>query len=119
MFGIIYLYKQNLMNVLSKLQILASRATIGVSAPFLWSSIFFETIGFKLWLYTGCPKRYETFLNLNKSPTFKLGIPKYPKYKIIYSKKLFQGIASIILCKHYVSGNVKYGVTKYNNFNKF
>ena len=25
---------------------------------------------------------------------------------------LFQGIASIVLCKHYVSGNVKDGVTK-------
>ena len=40
MFSIIYLYKQNLMNVLSKLQILASRAIIGVSVPYLWSSIF-------------------------------------------------------------------------------
>ena len=28
---------------------------------------------------TGCPKRYETFLNLNKSPTFKFGIPKCAK----------------------------------------
>ena len=39
-YGIIYLYKQNLMNVLSKLQIVASRATIGVPVPFLLSSIF-------------------------------------------------------------------------------
>ena len=29
-----------------------------------------------------------------------------------YVKNLFQGIASIILCKRYVSGNVKGGVTK-------
>ena len=100
------------MNVLSKLQILASNATIGVPVSFLLSSIFFEKIGFKLWLYTVCPKRYQTFLNLNKSPTFKLGIPKYPKFEIIYVKNLFQGIASIILCKQYVSANVKYGVTK-------
>ena len=102
------------MNVLSKLQILASHATIGVPVSFLLSSIFFfeKKNDFELWLYTGCTKRYETFLNLNKSPTFKLGIPKYPKYKIIYVKKLFQGIASIILCKQYVSGNVKYGITK-------
>ena len=41
MYGIIYLYKQNLMNVLSKLQILASHATIGVPVLFLLSSIFF------------------------------------------------------------------------------
>ena len=41
MYGIIYLYKQNLMNVLSKLQILASHATIGVTVSFLLSSIFF------------------------------------------------------------------------------
>ena len=100
------------MNILSKLQILVSHATIGVPVSFLLSSFFFEKIGFKLWLYTGCPKRYETFLNLNKSPTFKLGMPKYPKYKIVYVNNLFQGIASIILCKQYVSGNVKYGVTK-------
>ena len=52
------------------------------------------------------------FLNLNKSPTFKLGIPKYTKYKIIYVKNSFKGIASIILCKQFISGNVKYGVTK-------
>ena len=110
MYSIIYLYKQNLMNILSKLQILASHTTIGVPVSFLLSSFF--SIGFKLWLYSGCPKRYETFLNLNKSPTFKLGIPKYHKYKIIYVNNLFQGIASIILCKQYISGNVKYGVTK-------
>ena len=41
MYGIIYLYKPNLMNVLSKLQILASHATIGVPVSFLLSSIFF------------------------------------------------------------------------------
>ena len=29
-----------------------------------------------------------------------------------YVKILFQGIASIILCKRYVSGNVKDGVAK-------
>ena len=51
------------------------------------------------------------FFNLY-GPTFKLGRPKYPKYKIIYVKNLFQGIASTILCKQHVSGNVKYGVTK-------
>ena len=32
--------------------------------------------------------------------------------KMIYVKNLFQGIASIIFWKQYVSGNVKYGVTK-------
>ena len=42
MYGIIYLYKQNIMNVLSKLQILASHAAIGVPVSFLLSSIFFE-----------------------------------------------------------------------------
>ena len=42
MYGIIYLCKQNLMNLLSKLQILASHATIGVPVSFLLSSIFFE-----------------------------------------------------------------------------
>ena len=41
MYDIIYLYKQNLMNVLSKLQILASHATIGVHLSFLLSSLFF------------------------------------------------------------------------------
>ena len=91
MYGIIYLYKPNLMNVLSKLQILASHATIGVPVSFLLSSIFFffEKIGFELWLHTGCPKSYKTFLNMNKSPNIKLGIPKHPKYKIIYVKNLF------------------------------
>ena len=112
MYGIIYLYKLNLLNALSNLQILASHVTIGVPVSFLLSSIFLKKNGFKLWLYTVCPKRYETFLNLNKRPTFKLGIPKCHKYKIIYVKILFQGIASILLCKQYVSGNVKYGVTK-------
>ena len=87
MYGNIYLYKQNLMNVLSKLQILASHATIRVPVSFLLSSIFLKKIGLKLWLYTGCPKRYETFLNLNKSLTFKLGLPKYPKYKNLYVNK--------------------------------
>ena len=42
MYGTIYLYKQNLMNVLSKLQILASHATIGVPVSFLLSSIFLK-----------------------------------------------------------------------------
>ena len=112
MYSIIYLNKQNLMNLQSKLQILASHAIIGVPVSFLLSSVLFEKKCFELWLYTWCPKRYETFLNLNKSPTCKLGIPKYPKYKIIYVKNVFQGIASIILCKKYVSGSVKYGVTK-------
>ena len=41
MYGIIYLYKPNLMNVLSKFQILASHATIRVPVSFLLSSIFF------------------------------------------------------------------------------
>ena len=72
MYRIIYWYKQNLMNVLSKLQILASHVTIGVPVSFLLSSIFLKKIGFKLWLYTGCPKSNETFLNLNKSPTLSL-----------------------------------------------
>ena len=93
MYGIIYLYKPNLMNVLSKSQILASHATIGVPVSFLLSIFFFffffEKIGFELWLHTGCPKRYKTFLNMNKSPNIKLGIPKHPKYKIIYVKNLF------------------------------
>ena len=42
MYNTIYLYKQNLMNDLSKLQILASHATIGVPVSFLLSSILFE-----------------------------------------------------------------------------
>ena len=42
MYRTIYLYKQNLMNVLSKLQILASHTTIGVPVSFKLSSIFFE-----------------------------------------------------------------------------
>ena len=42
MYGIIYLYKQNVMNVLSKLQILASPATIGVPVSFLLSSMFLK-----------------------------------------------------------------------------
>ena len=42
MYSTIYLYKQNLkMNVLSKWQILANHATIGVPVSFLLSSIFF------------------------------------------------------------------------------
>ena len=42
MYGIIYMYKQNLMNDLSKLQILASHATIGVPVSFLLSSFFLK-----------------------------------------------------------------------------
>ena len=58
-------------------------------------------------VHTGCPKRYETFLNLNKCPTFNFGIPKCARIYKQYLKKLFQGIASIILCKSYAYGNVK------------
>ena len=36
-----------------------------------------------------------------------------------YVIKLFHGIAFIILCKRYVSGNVKGGVTKKAKFNEF
>ena len=63
MYGIIYLYKQNLMNVLSKLQILASHATFGVPVSFLLSSIFFfKKNGFKLWLYVqGVSKGMKRF----------------------------------------------------------
>ena len=42
MYDTIYLYKQNLMNDLSKLQILASHATIGVPVSFLLSSILLK-----------------------------------------------------------------------------
>ena len=42
MYGIIYLYKQNLMNVLSKLQIWQACMAIGVPVSFLLSSIFFK-----------------------------------------------------------------------------
>ena len=44
---------------------------------------------------TGCLERYETFLNLNKSPTFKLGIPKYPESKIIYVKIYFKALLAL------------------------
>ena len=37
-----------------------------------------------------------------------------------YVKNLFQGVVSVILCKRYVSGNVKkICVTKYAKFNEF
>ena len=56
---------------------------------------FFEKIGFELWLYTGCPKRYKTFQNMNKSPNIKLGIPKHPKYKIKMSKNYFKALLAL------------------------
>ena len=56
MYGIIYLYKQNLMNALSKLQILASHATIGVPVPFLLSSIFFKKLVLSYGYIQGVPK---------------------------------------------------------------
>ena len=59
----------------------------------------------------GCPKRYETFLNLNKSPTLSLAYLNVLKYKKDM-KNLFHRIARIILCKHYASCNIKDGVTK-------
>ena len=62
MYGIIYLYKQNLMNFLSKLQILASHATIGVPVPFLLSSIFFEKkLVLSYGYIQGVPKGMERF----------------------------------------------------------
>ena len=59
MYGIIYLYKQNLMNVLSKLQIVASHATIGVPVPFLLSSIFLKQ--FYYGYIQGVPKGMKLF----------------------------------------------------------
>ena len=68
MYGIIYLYKQNLMNVLSKLQILASRATIGVPVSFLLSSFFFfKKMVLNYGYIQGVPngrKRFSTFIKV-------------------------------------------------------
>ena len=66
MYGIIYLYKPNLMNVLSKMQILASHATIGVPVSFLLSSIFFFFFFWKKFVLNygyiqGVPKGIKRF----------------------------------------------------------
>ena len=62
MYGIIHLYKQNLMNVLSKLQILASHATIGVPVSFLLSSIFFlKKVVLNYGYIQGVPKGMKRF----------------------------------------------------------
>ena len=70
------------MNVLSKLQILASHATIGVPVSFLLPSIFLKKKMVLNYGYLqGVPKGMKRFVNLNKSPTFRLAIPKYPNLK--------------------------------------
>ena len=61
MYGTIYLYKQNLMNVLSKLQILASHATIGVPVSFLLSSIFLKKMFLNYGYIQGVPKGMKHF----------------------------------------------------------
>ena len=62
MYSIIYLYKQNLMNILSKLQILASHATIGVPVSFLLSSVFFfEKLVLNYGYIQGVPKGMKRF----------------------------------------------------------
>ena len=61
MYSIIYLYKQNLMNILSKLQILASHATIGVPVSFLLSSFFFEKLVLNYGYIQGVPKGMKRF----------------------------------------------------------
>ena len=61
MYGIIYLYKPNLMNVLSKLQILASHATIGVPVSFFLSSIFFFKLVLNNGYIQGVPKGIKRF----------------------------------------------------------
>ena len=61
MYSIIYLYKQKLMNILSKLQILASHATIGVPVSFLLSSFFFEKLVLNYGYIQGVPKGMKRF----------------------------------------------------------
>ena len=61
MYGTIYLYKQNLMNVLSKLQILASHATFGVPVSFLLSSIFLKKMVLNHGYIQGVPKGMKHF----------------------------------------------------------
>ena len=61
MYGTIYLYKQNLMNVLSKLQILASHATFGVPVSFLFSSIFLKKMVLNYGYIQGVPKGMKHF----------------------------------------------------------
>ena len=81
MYSIIYLYKQNLINFLSKLRILASHATIGVPVSFCCLVFFEKKMVLNYGYIQGVPKGMNRFLNLNKSSTFKLGIPKYPNLK--------------------------------------
>ena len=61
MYCIIYLYKHNLMNVLSKLQILASHATIGVPVSFLLSSMFLKKLVLNNGYIHGAPKGMKRF----------------------------------------------------------
>ena len=61
MYGTIYLYKQNLINVLSKLQILGSHATIGVPVSFLLSSIFLRKLVLNYGFIQGVPKGMKHF----------------------------------------------------------
>ena len=61
MYGTIYLYKQNLIYVLSKLQILASHATIGVSVSFLLSSFFLKKLVINYGYIQAVPKGMEHF----------------------------------------------------------
>ena len=61
MYGIIYMYKQNLMNVLSKLQILASNTTFRVPVSFLLSSIFFLKLVLNYGYKQAVPKGMKRF----------------------------------------------------------
>ena len=61
MYGIIYLYKQNLMNVLSKLQLLASHATNGAPVSFLLSSIFLKKLVLNFGYIQGVLKGMKRF----------------------------------------------------------
>ena len=61
MYGIIQMYKQNLMNVLSKLQILASNTNFGVPVSFLLSSIFLKKLVLNYGYKQGVPKGMKRF----------------------------------------------------------
>ena len=43
----------------------------------------------------GVPKGMKRFLSFNKSPTFKLGIPKYPNLKKYMSKIYFKALLAL------------------------
>ena len=61
MYDIIYLYKQNLMNVLSKLQILASHATIGVPVSFCCHVFLEKKMVLNYGYIQGVPKGVKRF----------------------------------------------------------